>query len=121
VIPPRGPLQHVSIPGRGPGHKGPFCPAKPSGDWLHTDEEVRQWVDDVIQAGIGEGRLYLPEAVAYFAANCYWPPYPTGSQGQCPESKRVRRIVMEYAPQVINRLQSHGGKSPFVDDAPEGV
>jgi len=98
-------LPQIAIPGK--PKEGSFCPAKPAGDWPHTDDQVRAWVEDVIQGGIGRGQVYLPEAVAYFANRCFWPMYRSGTSGRCQENARVMAIVKEYALQVLYRLQGH--------------
>src|SRR5689334_10864359 len=62
-------VRNVSIPGQSPGDKKPFCPAKPKGN---SEEEVKQWIEDVLAGGIEKNQNYLRSAVKYFARE-FWP------------------------------------------------
>lgn len=110
-------LSSVIIPGTPPGKNQPFCPARPKGNWPHTDEEIADWVRQVIILGVNSGFLYMPVAIRYFAENCFW---TIGTDGKkCPHHERARNLAYNIA------LQEHSkGKitrKQFVDDAPEGI
>lgn len=114
-----GMLSHVITPGTPPGKSQPFCPIRPQGDWPHTDAQIAEWVREVIMLGKAKGLLYMPEAVRYFATNCYWP-LKNFSDITRYQHLRVRKLAYELAVREHrNGVGASGNK--FVDDAPEGI
>ncbi len=110
-------LSRVIIPGTTPGNKTPFCPVRPKGCWPHTNEQIKEWVREVIVIGKTTGFLYMPEAICYFATHCFWPPYRNGKI--CPHHTRVHNLIWESAEEEYT--SGVGVCNHFVDDAPENI
>lgn len=115
-------LRRVSIPGSTPGSKEPFCPAKPKGEWPHTEVEIEQWVKDVIDGGKARGLLYAADAVRYFVEG-FWPSYHSGiKKGVCPEHTRACLLAFQYAVEEHKLAAWYRRQDrEFEDDAPEGI
>lgn len=120
-------MHQVGTPGvgyggvSGNGNPQPLCPVKPAGQWPHTDEQVVNWIEDVVQAGMANGTVYMPQAIAYMANHCYWPRYRVEvPEGRCPQNVRVQDIIDQEARRIVARYA--GVDSPdfqdFQDDAP---
>lgn len=110
-------ISHVCIPGIPLGSNQPFCPARPKGQWPHTDKEITEWVKEVIILGKSTGVLYMPEAMCYFATHCFWPLQHNGSEW--PHYDRVRKLVWEVADKEYK--SNIGPNKQFIDDAPDVI
>lgn len=111
-------LSSVIIPGTPPGQNQPFCPARPKGNWPHTDEEITDWVRQVIVLGIRSGLLYMPTAIRYFAEHCFWT-HTTTDGKTCPHHERARNLAYNVA--LREHAKGNIISNHFVDDAPDGI
>jgi len=117
-------IRAIHTPGTGYGtnKSKSICPASPSGEWPHTDDEVRTWIRNVIRIGLTHYNLYLPSAIKYMADNGPWPKYLRGQPGRCPENHRVHVLIDEVATAIVEKYRRYeeddNTTAPYQDDAP---